>query len=112
MVVSGSYALFLATFRVFAGRGPSLTAAGDDALLADMPYTLPMLAVLQRGKISAATIWRSWRHPSSHRLALVLAGKSPAGLLPDGLTCGKRAWRCAVPCAGLLFVLRTFHTSR
>ena len=46
MVVSGSYALFLVTFRVFAGRGPSLTV-GDDALLADMPYTLAILAVLQ-----------------------------------------------------------------
>jgi hypothetical protein len=49
MVVSGSYALFLVTFRVFSSRDPSLTAAGDDALLADMPYTLPILAVLQRG---------------------------------------------------------------
>ena len=49
MVVSGSYALFLVTFRVFAGRGSLLTAVGDDALLADMPYTLPILAVLQRG---------------------------------------------------------------
>jgi hypothetical protein len=48
MVVSGSYALFLVTFRVLAGWGPSLTAAGDDALLADMPYTLLILAVLQR----------------------------------------------------------------
>jgi hypothetical protein len=49
MVVSGSYAFFFVTFRVFAGWGPSLTAAGDDALLADMPYALPILAVLQRG---------------------------------------------------------------
>jgi hypothetical protein len=45
MVVSGSYPLFL----IFAGRGSSLTAADGDALLADMPYTLPILAVLQRG---------------------------------------------------------------
>jgi hypothetical protein len=47
MVVTGSYALFLVTFRVFADRGPSLTT-GDDALLTDMPCTLPILAVLQR----------------------------------------------------------------
>ena len=48
MVVSGSYALFLVTFRVFAGRRPSLTAAGDDAFVADMRYMLPILAILQR----------------------------------------------------------------
>jgi hypothetical protein len=46
MVVSGSYALFLAAFCVFADRDPSLTATGDDALLADMPYKLLILAVL------------------------------------------------------------------
>jgi hypothetical protein len=48
MVVSGSYALFLVTFRIFAGRDLSPTAVGDDALLADMPYMLPILEILQR----------------------------------------------------------------
>jgi len=46
MAASGSYALFLVAFRVFADRDPSLTAGDDDALLADMLYMLLILAVL------------------------------------------------------------------
>jgi hypothetical protein len=45
MVVSGSFALFLARAG---GRPWLIAAAGDDELLVDMPYMLPILAALQR----------------------------------------------------------------
>jgi hypothetical protein len=48
LVAIASCARFLVTFRVFAGRGSYFAAAGDDALLADMPFMLPILAFLQR----------------------------------------------------------------